>query len=232
MLEKSGPSQQNISDLASRLGRITTPLVNDTMREMNFLDQALPSSIHPRRDDMVVFGEAFTVRSCREAVSNFADVDISARMALRANILDDLRPGVVVVWDTDGDERCAQWGGMMTRMAKKKGCVGAVIDGGMRDTVDVLGQDFPIFSRYRTSNGVLGRHRWVDYEVVLRIGDVLVHPGDYVLGDIDGALVIPRDLIAEVVTKAERKFQDERGIEQMISDSDTAEGVVKQGGIF
>ena len=68
-------------------------------------------------------------------------------MEERARMLEAIRAGNVVVWETGRDTVSAQWGEMMTRVSKKQGCRGAVVDGGVRDTNKVLAQDFPVFCR-------------------------------------------------------------------------------------
>jgi len=181
---------------------------------------------------MMVAGPAFTIISGKEATSDFSVIDIPKRMEYRAKILDAIYEGAVVVWDTNGDNASAQWGAMMTMMAKKKGCTGAVVDGGLRDTKQVLEQDFPVFYRYRTSNGVLGRHRWLGYESPVRIGNVILTPGDYVFGDIDGVVIVPRALTIAVLEKAEQKAQHEALTREWIAQDKNAYEVVKRGGMF
>ena len=78
-------------------------------------------------------------------------------MTFRAQMLDDMKPEGVVVWDTSEDTEASLWGGVMTATAKSKKIRGAVIAGGIRDTKQILEQDFPVFYKYRTSNGSLGR---------------------------------------------------------------------------
>ena len=112
----------------------------------------------------------------------------------RARMLEEIQPGNVVVWDTGRDTISAQWGEMMTKVSKNRGCRGAVIDGGVRDTGRVLEQQFPVFCRYRSSNGMLGRFRITSWQVPIMIGEVRIYPGDVVFGDIDGVIVIPRKL--------------------------------------
>ena len=135
-------------ELCERFEKLYTGCVNDVMRELTLLDQNLPHEIMPLRDEMVGCGEAFTVKSAPNCM-------IEGEMTFRAQMLDDFKPNGVVVWDTSNDVEASLWGGVMTATAISKGIRGAVIAGGIRDTKQILGQPFPIFYKYRVSNGSL-----------------------------------------------------------------------------
>ena len=124
-------------------------------------------------------------------------------MTFRAQMLDDFKPDGVVVWDTSDDVEASLWGGVMTATAITKGIRGAVISGGIRDTKQILEQNFPIFYKYRVSNGSLGRCMITHYQVPVRIGKVTVCPGDIIMGDIDGVICIPREIAYDVLLRAE-----------------------------
>ena len=152
-----------VKELCERFEKLYTGCVNDVMREACLLDQNLPHEIMPLRDEMVVCGEAFTVKSAPNCM-------IEGEMTFRAQMLDDFKPNGVVVWDTSDDVEASLWGGVMTATAMTKGIRGAVIAGGIRDTKQILEQKFPIFYKYRVSNGSLGRCMITHYQVPVRIG--------------------------------------------------------------
>ena len=147
-------------------------------------------------------------------------------------MLSEIGENSVVVWDTAGDTISAQWGEMMTRVSKRQGCRGAVIDGGIRDTKGILAQDFPVFCKYRSSNGMLGRFRITSWQQPIQIGEVRIYPGDIVFGDIDGVLIVPRSLAYDVLLRAEAVCEKETGIAGMIDGGMPAETVVENGGYF
>ena len=127
-----------VKELCERFEKLYTGCVNDVMREACLLDQNLPHEIMPLRDEMVVCGEAFTVKSAPNCM-------IEGEMTFRAQMLDDFKPNGVVVWDTSDDVEASLWGGVMTATAITKGIRGAVIAGGIRDTKQILEQKFPVF---------------------------------------------------------------------------------------
>lgn len=213
------------SELCRRYEALYTGAVNDVLREMHLLYQALPPAVLPLERQMKVAGIAFTVKGMKS-------LTVEGEMEQRAAMLEALREHDVVVWDTGGDDTSAQWGEVMTRAAIRAGCRGAVIDGGVRDTQLVLDQGFPVWCRYRTSNAMLGRFRMVGYQTPIRIGSVDIYPGDIVFADIDGAVIVPRRLAMTVLERAEAVRNDEQVYKQWIDDGVSATEVVKKGGYF
>ena len=212
-------------ELCTRYERLYTGAINDVLREFCLVDQALPPEIHPLRDEMKVCGIAYTIRSSK-------DPQIAGEMDTRARMLDDMPENSMCVWDTGGENEAAHWGEIMTAASRARGCRGAVIDGGLRDTMQVLAQKFPVFYKYRTSNGTLSRCRITDYNVPVKIGKVLVYPGDVVFGDIDGALVVPRAIAFDVLLRAEEIKLGEGEIRNWVDSGMSAVDVVKKGGYF
>ena len=160
------------------------------------------------------------------------NVMIEGEMTFRAQMLDEFKPNGVVVWDTSEDTEASLWGGVMTATAKTKGIRGAVIAGGIRDTKQILEQKFPVFYKYRTSNGSLGRCMITHYQVPVKIGKVTVRPGDIIFGDIDGVLCIPREIAYDVLLRAEGIERNEVDIFSWVRQGDTISEIIDKGGYF
>lgn len=212
-------------ELCRRYESVFVSAVNDVLREFGLISQTLPNGIMPLREEMKVCGTAFTVKGA-------PSLDLKDEMEERAVMLEAIQPGNVVVWDTSNDTYSAQWGEMMTKVSKRRGCRGAVIDGGVRDTNKVLQQNFPVFCKYRCSNGMLGRFRTTAWQVPVIIGEVQIFPGDIVFGDIDGVIIIPRDIAYEVLLRAEQIQSGEKELDVMIASGISPTEVVAQGGYF
>lgn len=215
----------SLKELCERYEALFTAAVNDVLRERKLTHQALPHQIMPLRDDMKLAGPAFTIKGAKS-------LQVRNEMEQRAEMLESIPENHVVTWDTTGDDESAQWGEVMTMAAVKRGCRGAVVDGGVRDTDRVLPQGFPVFVRYRTSNGMLGRFRISDWQVPIRIGDVTILPGDIIFGDIDGVLVIPRGIAYEVLLRAEEVAESENDLKKWVQDGLSAKEIVRRGGYF
>ena len=212
-------------ELCERFEKTWTPAVNDVLRAKGLLEQTLPNDIMPLREEMTVCGVAFTVKGSK-------NLTLEGEMEKRAEMLEALGPNTVAVWDTTGDDQSAQWGEIMTMAAKQRGCRGAVVDGGVRDTKKVLVQNFPVFCRYRSSNGMLGRFRMIDYQIPIQIGGVKINPGDIIFGDIDGVLVIPREIAYDVLLEAEKIAGNEVVIKEKVESGIAPSEVVRDGGYF
>ena len=213
------------AELLRRYEQLQSAVVCDVLREHCLLDQAFPGRLQALRPEKTVAGIAFTVKSA-------PNTRISGELTYRGQMLDTLGEHAFVVWDTSGDERATLWGGVMTATVKAKGVRGALIDGGIRDTAQILEADFPVFYRYRSPNGSLGRCLITHYELPVQVGDVFVRPGDVILGDADGAVAVPRELAVQVLERAEEIVANEKKIFSWVAEGQTIEQITEKGGYF
>jgi len=145
-----------------------------------------------------------------------------------------LSAGEISVWSGDGEGIC-YFGELIALGMKERGCVGAVLDGGIRDVRWIGQHGFPVFAKYRTPVQSIGRWKVNAWQVpvVLRgatANFVSVKPGDFILGDDDGALVIPAPLVEQVLAEAERLTTTEAAIRTQLSEGLTlAEALAKYG---
>lgn len=212
-------------ELLLRFEQLYTGAVNDVLREFCLLEQALPGQILPLREYRTVAGLAFTVKSA-------PNVKISGEMTFRTEMLGKLHEDAFVVWDTSNDEKATLWGGVMTATAKGLKVKAACIDGGIRDTHQILEKDFPVFYKYRISNGSLGRCLITHYQIPVRIGDTDIRPGDVILGDIDGVLVVPRTIAYQVLLRAEEIKSNETKIFGWVAEGQSIREITEKGGYF
>jgi 4-hydroxy-4-methyl-2-oxoglutarate aldolase len=212
-------------ELLSRYEQLYTGAINDVLREFCLLNQALPNHILPLREYRTVAGIAFTVKSS-------PNVLVQGEMEYRTKMLDEMHEDAFVVWDTSNDEKSTAWGGVMTATAKGKKLKAACLDGGIRDTHQIIEGDFPVFFKYRSSNGSLGRCLITHYQIPLEIGGVIIKPGDVVLGDADGVLVVPRDIAYNVLVRAEEIKENEKKIFGWVKEGQSAKDITDKGGYF
>jgi regulator of RNase E activity RraA len=212
-------------ELLFRFEKLYTGAINDVLREFCLLNQALPNHIIPLREYRTVSGIAFTVKSAPNAL-------IRGEMEYRVQMLNEMHEDSFVVWDTTNDSNATLWGGVMTATAKGKKVKAACIDGGIRDTHQILEAKFPLFYKYRISNGSIGRCLITHYQVTIQIGGVTIKPGDVVIGDIDGVLVIPREIAYNVLLRAEQILQNEKLIFEWVDAGQSINEITKKGGYF
>ncbi len=212
-------------ELLARFEQLYTGAINDVMREFCLMNQALPNHILPLREYRTVAGIAFTVKSS-------PNVLVQGEMEYRTEMLDEMHEDAFVVWDTSNDEKSTAWGGVMTATAKGKKLKAACLDGGIRDTHQILEADFPVFYKYRSSNGSLGRCLITHYQIPIMVGDVIIKAGDVVLGDVDGVLVVPRDVAYNVLVRAEEFKENEKKIFGWVKEGQSARDITDKGGYF
>lgn len=210
--------------MRERYLRLYSGAVNDILRFEYDMHVALPSEFAPLEKDMKLAGQAFTVKGA-------PDITTDGEFEMRAQMLEELSENSIVVWDCTGDRITAQWGEIMTIAAIRAGCCGAIING-IRDTDAILAQDFPLFNIYRSNVGMLGRFRMYYYQKPIRIDEVVIEPGDWIFGDIDGAICVPAEIAYDVLVKAEKLLHTEDTIRDMVNSVMTPTQVVANGGYF
>ena len=161
-----------------------TGVICDMMDTLGYSHIYLPNVIQSIRLTDVMVGRAFPTIIC--------DVygEQEKPLGLLTEAIDNISEDEVYIV-TGGDRRCSYFGEIMTATIKRRGAVGAVIDGYIRDTRQVLEQDFPVFCMGRDAQGSLYRNQVIRYGVPVEIGNILIRPGDLIFGDIDGVVVIP-----------------------------------------
>lgn len=219
------PFPVSVKELLSRYEQLYTGAISDVLREFCLLDQALPGYMRPLRDSDVVAGIAFTVKSA-------PNVKITGEMTFRTQMLDDMKEDSFVVWDTSNDEKATLWGGVMTATAYGKGIRGACIDGGIRDTKQILEKPFPVYYKHRIPNGSLGRCLITHYQIPILIGGVVIKPGDVIFADCDGVVCVPRDIAYDVLVRAEEIRENEKKIFGWVAKGETIHEITEKGGYF
>jgi regulator of RNase E activity RraA len=147
-------------------------------------------------------GEAFTLRyiPAREDLNTLAVFQNRAHPQRRA--IEECPAGAVLVIDSRKDARAASAGSILVTRLMKRGAAGIVTDGGFRDTPEIARLDFAAYHQRPSAPTNLTRHQAIDLDVPIGCGDVAVFPGDVVVGDGEGVVVIPAHLAAEIADEA------------------------------
>ncbi len=158
--------------------------------------------VTPVGDAGTMVGEAFTLRyiPAREdlnELSVFRDPKHPQRDAVER-----CPPGSVMVIDSRKDARAASAGGILATRLMVRGCAGLVTDGGFRDSYEMAEMDMPIYHSRPSSPTNLTHHQALDINVPIGCGDAPVWPGDVVLGDAEGVIIIPAELADEIAEEA------------------------------
>jgi regulator of RNase E activity RraA len=152
-------------------------------------------------------GRAFTMRAVavREDMLR-ADKAMDPRQNLQRRAAEECGAGEVLVIDCRGDTRGASGGLILFERMRVRGCAGVVSDGGVRDAADIAETGFPVYAGAVCPPNSLVSHRFVDLQVPVTCGEAAVYPGDIIVGDPDGVIVVPAAL-AEVVATAAQELE-------------------------
>ncbi|MCZ7643967.1 MAG: RraA family protein [Planctomycetota bacterium] len=213
-----------VPEMRGRFLRLFSAAVNDVLRFEHRIHGALPSAYRQLAGGQKICGRAFTVKGG-------PDVTTDGELETRARMLEDLDADSVAVWDCTGDTVTAQWGEVMTMAALRRGCRGAIVNG-VRDVDRIVPQGFPVYHRYTTNAGMLGRFRLYHWQKPVLLGEVLVEPGDWILGDQDGLVAVPARLAETVLLSAEALLNKERSIKELVEAGLKPTEVVARGGYF
>ncbi|MBE6024826.1 MAG: RraA family protein [Cellulosilyticum sp.] len=216
-----------------------TPVVGDILDQMGYNHQFLPSYIKPL--ESMVPADAYIDRSepdNRLKLAGYActvlenDVFEAPKkpFGYLTEALDQLKPNEIYV--ATGAHNSALWGELLTATAKTRGAVGAVLDGYSRDTPQVLSQNFPVFCSATWAQDSSIRTYVCDYRCTIEIGQTTIHDGDLVFGDIDGVLIIPKQIKDEVLEKAIEKAKGEKKVRKAIEGGMSATAAFAEFGIL
>ena len=215
-----------MNDLLAGFAAVAVASVADAVDKLTGRRGYMDSRIKPRINDKRICGPAATI------LESATDEFVPPQHAL--DLIDEAPEGSVIVIAIEGGQPdVAVWGGLMTAGAVANKHAGAVLDGAVRDLTEIRRDyGFPVYAREVSPGTTLGRYKTVASQVPVRVGDVVVHPGDIIVGDVDGVVVVPREHAAEVLAMS--REIDQRELEQaklIIAEKSLRKGLAKYGRI-
>jgi regulator of RNase E activity RraA len=209
-----------LTEICERYEKLYTPAVADILDSKGLWHQIMDNDLKGLTMDMVVAGPAFTVFGMSERSE-----DKSIRKG--PQVVDRLSKCQVAVFETSGDTKTGHWGELLSNAARARSAHGAVVDGGVRDTRYILQMGFPVFCKFRCPGDATGRWNVVAMEIPVTVGGVRVYPGDFIFGDADGVVVVPKELTVEVLLEAEQVLAVENEIRQKVRSGASVEQLYK-----
>jgi regulator of RNase E activity RraA len=210
--------------ITARLAACYTGVVHDVMRGMGLRDFTFPAELRPLFPQRRLAGPCFTILGKVDPTA-----DAHQTLLAWTGLLSKAKPGHV--WVSQPNDRVvAHMGELSAETLKNKGVLGCLVDGYIRDVDFLLEMGFEAWSRGQTPRDIVGYWLPAAFDVDIRIGDVVVTPGDYVVADRDGAIRIPKALVADVVGKAEIAIATENKVRTAIlAGVDPQEAYLKFG---
>jgi 4-hydroxy-4-methyl-2-oxoglutarate aldolase len=211
----------NISD---RLAKCYTGVLHDVMRVEGLRDFTLPAELRPLFPERSMAGPAFTIEG-----RVVPGADAHETLLAWTGLLSQAPPGTI--WASQpNDGVVAHMGELSVETLKNKGLRGCVVDGLIRDVNFILTTGFQVWSRGSTPRDIVGYWLPAATNTAIRIGDVAVASGDYLVGDRDGLIRVPKQLAEDITRKAEAAMATENMVRQAILDgTDAQEAYLRYG---
>lgn len=206
------------------------PAVSDILDSLGYRNQAMHQRLRPLLPDIRNCGFVGRARTVR-----WMEVDYVIEedpYGLEIEIVDDLRPGDVIVHSTDFAGNNAPWGELMTTVSQLNGAVGCICDSQVRDCVRIIDLGFPVYYAGISPLDSKGRARVMAYDVPIMCGNVLVHPGELIFADYDGIVVIPGAIEQQVLTLAQEKANAETTTRDELLEGKTLREVYDKYGVL
>lgn len=214
---------QNIS-LADRLENCYSGAVYDVLRAMGYPNQTLSNQIRPLNISSKLSGQIYTVSGRYDETLEPHDT-----LLQWTGLLSKAPKGSVVICQPN-DHTLAHMGELSSETLQLRGIRGYIVDGGCRDSEFISKIGFKVFCKYFTPIDVVGRWTAQSFEEPIEIDGVIIHSGDYVLADRDGAVIIPKRIVEEVILKTEEVLQTENLVRTAIlAGIDPQEAYLKYG---
>ena len=184
--------------------RLTTCNISDSLDKCGYRDQVAFQRLVSLRSNDRIMGRARTVRFEEDLNPNpenpYDDM---------IEFIDSVSAGEIVVIATGRSNKTAFWGELFSAAAKARGALGMITDGNIRDTDKILAVDFPVYSISHRPLDYRGRMKVTEVQSTVTIEGVAIHPGDLLMADNDGVVVIPREIEDEVLSAARTRVMTE-----------------------
>lgn len=208
------------------LEHLFTAVISDALDAMGLRDQALSVNLPPRSGAPRLYGR------CRTTLWEDLFHEDPEPYALELEAVDGCQPGDVLIAAAGGSQRSGIWGELLSTAAANRGCVGALVDGAVRDVDKMRDMGFTVFAAGLNPRDSLHRQRVVAVDLPVEVGGVLIHTGDHLFADEDGAVVIPRAETDRVLAAAWRKVHAENAVRDDIRAGMSATEVFAKHGIL
>lgn len=207
--------------------RLTTAILSDSCDESGLRNQVLNQRLAPITPGSRAIGRARTVRFAPALES---DLDDPYKESI--DFIDGIAAGQMIVIATAENNDSGFWGELFSAAAMGAKASGVITDGNLRDTDKIAALGFPAFSRSRRPIDFRARMRVIASDVVVELGGVLIAPGDLVMADDDGAVVVPQAREDEILTRARARAANESTVLAELLSGDSLRTVWERHGIL
>lgn len=212
------------SEIAPEL--LASALLADVLDALGHRHSALPLDIRPLRPEWKLWGPAATLSAVTVAA------EPAQPYAVELECIDQLTRGAVLVATTNGDRGSALWGELLSTACQARGVAGVVLDGLTRDAARIMAMNYPVFAAGFCPLDSKGRLEAIAYNVPIRVGAVVVRPGDWIYGDIDGLVAVPHEMKEAALAAAWAKAIGENTVRDELAKGRSVRDVFAEHGIL
>ena len=213
----------NLPELEKKL---YVAVISDVLDQMGYRQQATRSAFHPYTGTEKLLGR------CKTTLwADVFDVDKNP-YELELKAVDSCQPGDVLICAAGGSNRSGIWGELLSTAARNSGCVGVIVYGAVRDVAKMREMNFPVFATAKNVYDSQNRQKVIDVDVAVEIDGVVFNPGDLVMADEDGIVVIPNKIEKEVIEAALLKIDAENVTRDAIKNGMKATEAYQKYGVL
>jgi 4-hydroxy-4-methyl-2-oxoglutarate aldolase len=211
----------------AQLQQLSTPLVVDAMDRLGLQEAVLDPAIRPVEPNTRMVGTAVTVLMRSQTDRSKASL---GRYSEALENTADLYCPIIVVEVPEEHHHRGIFGEGAAMTARHNGFVGALVDGAVRDTPDLQRMQYPVFSRNVSPGYAVGKVEAVSRDEPVRIGGVTVHPGDIIVADNDGVVIVSPDRLEDVINRAQAIREWENKVHQLMQEGLSIEEAINRVG--
>ena len=206
--------------------KLYSAVVSDALDGMGYRQQSPAVQLRPCTVDGLLVGRAKTT------LWEEIDFDDPKPYELELRAVDSCQADDVFVAAAQGSTRSGIWGELLSTAARNQGCVGAIVDGAVRDVAKMREMNFPVFARNTCVYDSLHRQRVITIDGPVNIGGVTIRAGDLVFADVDGVVAVPQKVEKEIIAAAWKKVHDENITRDAIREGMQATEAYKKYGVL
>lgn len=216
-------------DLAELKGRLYAAVLSDVLDELGHPDQAVKPFVRPLDEASVLCGFARTGLYMKR----YHLPEGHNPYALEMDLIDSLEPGEIPVLACDGPtDRIAPWGELLTTASMVRGAAGCLTDGLVRDVRRIRELGFPVFHGGIGPLDTKGRAEMMAADAPVELGGARVAPGDFIFGDVDGVVIVPRAIAPEAIRRALAKIEAEDTTREELLAGNSLRSVFERHGVL
>jgi regulator of RNase E activity RraA len=212
--------------IAMMRASLYSAVVCDALDSLGLRNQSPRIQLAPYAGESLLVGRSMTT------LWTDMEHDVANPYELELKAVDCCQADDVMICAANGSMRSALWGELLSTASRNTGCVGAIIDGAVRDVTKIREMAFPVFARGTSPYDSQNRQRVIEFGIPVEIAGVRFCPGDLVLADLDGVVVVPREVEAEAIRRAWDKVHQENQVRDAIRAGMRATAAYEQFGIL